>query len=74
MHYIEQLKDGDRVSEVYLCKSKSTALTKAGREYENVLLQDKTGVIDSKIWDPMSGELEILSQWIMLQLQDRWRL
>ena len=44
MHYIEQLKDGDRVSEVYLCKSKSTALTKAGREYENVLLQDKTGV------------------------------
>ena len=55
MHYIEQLKDGDRVSEVYLCKSKSTALTKAGREYENVLLQDKTGVIDSKIWDPMSG-------------------
>lgn len=72
MHYIEQLKDGDRVSEVYLCKSKSTALTKAGREYENVLLQDKTGVIDSKIWDPMSGgNWRFLSQWIMLRLQDR---
>ena len=38
MRYIEMFKDGDRISDVYLCKSKTTALTKAGREYENVLL------------------------------------
>lgn len=55
MHYIESFKDGDRISEVYLCKSRATALTKSGKEYENVLLQDKTGMIDSKIWDPGSG-------------------
>lgn len=55
MHYIEKFKDGDRISDVYLCKSKSTALTKSGKEYENVLLQDKTGIIDSKIWDVNSG-------------------
>lgn len=55
MHYIEQFRDGDRVSDVYLCKSKSTALTKSGKEYENVMLQDKTGQIDSKIWDLTSG-------------------
>ena len=36
MRYIETFKDGDRISEVYLCKSKSSALTKAGKEYENV--------------------------------------
>ena len=29
---------------------KSTALTKTGKEYENVMLADKTGQIDSKIW------------------------
>lgn len=55
MHYIETFRDGDRISDVYLCKSKSTAMTKSGKEYENVILQDKTGVIDSKIWDPSSG-------------------
>lgn len=55
MHYIEKFKDGDRISDVYLCKSKSTALTKTGKEYENVMLQDKTGQIDSKIWDLSSG-------------------
>ena len=43
MRYIETLKDGERISEVYLCKSKSTATTKAGKEYENVMLMDKTG-------------------------------
>ena len=39
MHFIEKFKDGDRISDVYLCKSKSTALTKSGKEYENVILQ-----------------------------------
>ena len=54
MRYIETLKDGERISEVYLCKSKSIALTKTGKEYANVMLADKTGQIDSKIWDPVS--------------------
>jgi 3'-5' exoribonuclease len=55
MQYIEQFKDGDRVSGVYLCKSKATALTKAGKEYFNVVLQDKTGQVDTKVWDINSG-------------------
>ena len=55
MHYIESFRDGERISDVYLCKSKSSATTKAGKEYENVILTDKTGQIDSKIWDPNSG-------------------
>ena len=55
MRYIETLKDGERISEVYLCKSKSIALTKTGKEYANVMLADKTGQIDSKIWDLDSG-------------------
>ena len=55
MRYIETLKDGERISEVYLCKSKSIALTKTGKEYANVMLADKTGQIDSKIWDLNSG-------------------
>ncbi len=55
MRYIENFQEGDRISEVYLCKSKSTALTKNGKEYGNVILSDKTGQIDAKIWDLNSG-------------------
>ena len=43
MKYIESLREGERINEIYLCKTKQSALTKAGKPYENVILQDKTG-------------------------------
>ena len=55
MRYIDTLRDGDRIADVYLCKTKNTALTKTGKEYENLILQDKTGQIDAKIWEINSG-------------------
>lgn len=54
MKYIESFHEGDRINDVYLCKFKQAALTKAGKPYDIVILQDKTGTIDSKIWDPGS--------------------
>ena len=54
MKYIESLCEGERINEIYLCKTKQSALTKAGKPYENVILQDKTGILDAKIWDPGS--------------------
>lgn len=58
MKYIEDFREGERVSGIYLCKSRQTALTKAGKAYENVVLQDKTGTVDAKIWDPNSQGIE----------------
>ncbi len=63
MKYIKDLKDGDRVFDIYLCKHKQSAVTKNGKSYENVILQDKTGTIDTKIWEPNSagiGEFDAL--------------
>ena len=54
MKFIETLREGERIQEVYLCKQKNVAMTKTGKEYENVILQDKTGQLDAKIWDPGS--------------------
>ncbi|MBQ3583793.1 MAG: HD domain-containing protein [Lachnospiraceae bacterium] len=54
MKYIETLRDGEAVRGIYLCKQRSTAMTKNGKPYDNVILQDKTGIIDGKIWDPNS--------------------
>lgn len=54
MKFIETLREGERINEIYLCKSKQAALTKSGKPYDNVLLQDKTGTLDAKIWDPGS--------------------
>lgn len=62
MKYIKDLKEGDRVFDIYLCKHKQSAVTKNGKAYENVILQDKTGTIDAKIWEPNSagiGEFDL---------------
>lgn len=58
MKYIKDYKEGDRMSDIYLCKHKQSAVTKNGKPYENVILQDKTGTIDAKVWDPNSGGIE----------------
>ncbi len=63
MKYIDTLKEGMRISEVYLCKSRQIAQTKAGKDYGNLVLQDRTGTIDSKIWDlgsPGVGDFEAM--------------
>lgn len=52
MKYIRDYKEGDRVFDIYLCKHKQSAVTKNGKAYDNVILQDKTGTIDAKVWDP----------------------
>ena len=49
MKYINELREGNRMSGVYLCKHKQSAVTKNGKQYENVILQDRTGTIDAKI-------------------------
>lgn len=55
MKFIKDYNDGDRVLDIYLCKHKTSAVTKNGKAYETALLQDKTGTIEAKIWDPNSA-------------------
>ena len=54
MFFIDDFKEGDVVQGVYLCKSKTSGKSKNGNEYESVVLIDKTGSIDAKIWEPNS--------------------
>ena len=51
MRYIDTFREGMHIADVYLCKNKQIALTKNGKEYGNLVMQDKTGTIDAKIWD-----------------------
>ena len=54
MKFINELREGGKISGIYLCKHKQAAVTKNGKPYENLILQDKTGTIDGKIWEPNS--------------------
>ena len=55
MTYIEEYKEGNKFFGIYLCKSKQVLKTKAGKTYYSLLLQDKTGVIDAKVWELNNG-------------------
>ncbi|MBQ0027362.1 MAG: HD domain-containing protein [Lachnospiraceae bacterium] len=58
MRYLKELKEGDRVADIYLIKHRSNAVTKNGKSYWNVELQDKTGTLDAKVWDPNSAGID----------------
>ena len=51
MQYINSLKENDKVKSVYLIKEKSIGMAKTGNQFCSLVLQDKTGVINAKIWD-----------------------
>ena len=51
MQYLKDLKENERVIEHYLCKQKHTLKTKTGKPYFSLKLQDKTAVVDAKVWE-----------------------
>lgn len=55
MRFIKELHEGDVVTETYLCKKKETFKTKAGKSYYSLILQDKTGTLDAKVWELSNG-------------------
>ena len=58
MKYIKDLREGDRAGDIYLCKHKQAMMTKNGKPYESIIIQDKTGTLDGKIWDPNSQGID----------------
>lgn len=57
MRYISDLHEGETIAITYLCKNKQMLKTKAGKSYCSLTLQDKTGMLDAKIWE-MSNAIE----------------
>ena len=45
MKYIQELREGERLSQIFFCKNKTIATTKAGKTYYSLTLQDKTGAV-----------------------------
>lgn len=52
---ISNWREGDAISDILLCRSKTVGKTKNGKTYYSVTLQDNSGSVDGKIWDLSSG-------------------
>lgn len=51
MIFIETLREGDNINEVYYCKEKVEKTSIKQKNYYDLKLQDKTGLIDGKVWE-----------------------
>lgn len=56
---ISELKHGQNGSGIYLINNVSRGITTDGRQYLNITLQDKSGVIEGKKWEIFDGDLDI---------------
>ena len=55
MYYLKDYREGQKLVGTYLCKTKQVLKTKAGKTYYSLTLQDKTAIVDAKIWDLNNG-------------------
>jgi len=51
MKYIEDFEDGEIIIGHYLCRQKTLMKSKSGKSYLSLVLADKTGQIDGKVWE-----------------------
>ena len=58
MKYLSDLHDGERVNDIYLVKTRQSAVTKNGKPYENLTIADRTGSLNAKIWEPNSEGID----------------
>lgn len=68
MKYIDQLREGEHITQVYLCKQKQIGTTKQGKTYYSLILQDKSDMIDGKIWE-LSGAIHSFEVMDYIQVE-----
>ncbi len=61
MRYINELREGQSVIEHYLCKSRQSLKSRAGKTYLSLKLQDKTGMVDAKVWE-MTNDIKAFEE------------
>ena len=58
MVFIRDFQEGDRVTGTYLVRTKATYQSKRGKDYFSLTLGDRTGTVDTKIWDTESPAID----------------
>jgi 3'-5' exoribonuclease len=49
--YVEQLRDGDQIDDVYLAADKQLRVNRKGAQYVQLMLRDRTGGISARQWN-----------------------
>ncbi|MHB8842928.1 MAG: 3'-5' exoribonuclease YhaM family protein [Candidatus Aquicultor sp.] len=58
--FITDLKSGDRINQFFLVKRKERRQTRAGKDYLDISLADRTGTLGAKIWSEAVDQFDSL--------------
>jgi len=67
MRYIEELKENDHLIGHFFCKSKQSLKSRSGKTYLSLKLQDKTGVVDAKVWE-MNNDIQAFEEGEIIKI------
>lgn len=67
--FVEGLREGDRVDDIFVVKAAKVGETKAGKPYLILTVMDKTGELTGPIWDSNERLVEICQPGAYVQLQ-----
>lgn len=65
---ISDLFDGSNANGIYLVKDVTKGTTVAGKNYLNIILEDKSGTIEAKKWDVTPYDLDVIKKGEIISL------
>jgi len=69
--YVEDIRAGDRVSDLFLVTEKNMAISQKGNPYLNLKLRDKTGEVDGRVWDRAAEMNDTFRAGDIIQIQSQ---
>ncbi|MBI5975788.1 3'-5' exoribonuclease YhaM [Staphylococcus canis] len=69
MRNIENFKAGDTVDHFFLVRSATQGVTAQGKDYMNIKLQDKSGILDTKFWTPTKEDLVTIKPEMIIHVK-----
>mgnify|MGYP000930284282 FL=1 len=56
--FVEDLQANESVTDYFLVQTKDVRLKKSGEPYLSLVLSDRTGRLDAKMWDDIEGVVD----------------
>ena len=69
--YVIDLKEGDKLQQVFFCKQKNTPVDRNGNTYLTLVLADRTGSVEALLWDEAEKQSRRFSQSDLIQVVGR---
>ena len=69
--WIKDLREEDDIKGCYLVKQKRLATTKTGKPYLNLVLADRTGELEGKVWDKADQLSSLFQEGDIIEIQGR---